>query len=359
MKIRDISKVNNKTFKAGNSKYINYLDTGSLRDNNIIELKKLFFDTDIIPSRAKRIVNINNILFSSVRPNQCHYGIYKNQIDNLIVSTGFIVLEIDEAKANPDFVYYCLTSEENMLKLQTIAENSTSAYPSIVADDILNLEIKLPSLRVQNSIADLLMKIEKKILLNNKINDNLYKQLDSIYNFYFNSSKDKLKKQNVGSILDVVTGKEDANFAVNNGDYKFFTCSNKTLLCNKPAFDGSAVLIAGNGDFNVKHYTGKFNAYQRTYVLLLNDIKLYAQLYMASKSLVDKFKLSASGSIVKFITKTDIENIQVCIDINDKLSCQMNNLLFAIESNNKETDNLTKIRNFLLPLLINGQATIS
>lgn len=174
MKIRDISKVNNKTFKAGNSKYINYLDTGSLRDNNIIELKKLFFDTDIIPSRAKRIVNINNILFSSVRPNQCHYGIYKNQIDNLIVSTGFIVLEIDEAKANPDFVYYCLTSEENILKLQTIAENSTSAYPSIVADDILNLEIKLPSLRVQNSIADLLMKIEKKILLNNKINDNLY-----------------------------------------------------------------------------------------------------------------------------------------------------------------------------------------
>ena len=130
-------------------------------------------------------------------------------------------------------------------------------------------------------------------------------------------------------------------------------------MCNKPAFDGSAVLIAGNGDFNVKHYTGKFNAYQRTYVLLLNDIKLYAQLYMASKSLVDKFKLSASGSIVKFITKTDIENIQVCIDINDKLSCQMNNLLFAIESNNKETDSLTKIRNFLLPLLINGQATIS
>ena len=62
------------------------------------------------------------------------------------------------------------------------------------------------------------------------------------------------------SLTDVVTGKEDANYSVPNGKYKFFTCSNDILCCDDYVFDSSSVLIAGNGDFNVKHYSGKFNA---------------------------------------------------------------------------------------------------
>ena len=69
------------------------------------------------------------------------------------------------------------------------------------------------------------------------------------------------------NLATVVTGKEDANFSVPNGKYKFFTCSNTPLSCDEYVFDSSSILIAGNGDFNVKHYSGKFNAYQRTYVL--------------------------------------------------------------------------------------------
>ena len=70
------------------------------------------------------------------------------------------------------------------------------------------------------------------------------------------------------ALTNIVTGKEDANFSSPNGKYSFFTCSSNTLKCDEYAFNASSILIAGNGEFNVKHYTGKFNAYQRTYVLI-------------------------------------------------------------------------------------------
>ena len=114
------------------------------------------------------------------------------------------------------------------------------------------------------------------------------------------------------NLATVVTGKEDANFSVPNGKYKFFTCSNTPLLCDEYVFDSSSVLIAGNGDFNVKHYSGKFNAYQRTYVLT-PDKKYFGLLYLASLYRINSFKSRSSGSIVKFITKSDVENIPVFI----------------------------------------------
>lgn len=106
----------------------------------------------------------------------------------------------------------------------------------------------------------------------------------------------------------IKTGKEDANFSCKDGAFPFFTCSQQTLRCNQAAFDCSAIIIAGNGDFNVKHYTGKFNAYQRTYVLEPLK-KYYAVSYFSALDKINSFRTGSNGSIIKFITKGDIENI--------------------------------------------------
>lgn len=166
----------------------------------------------------------------------------------------------------------------------------------------------------------------------------------------------KVKKAK--ELTDVITGKEDANFSTDNGKYKFFTCSNDTLKCDIPAYNGSAILIAGNGDFNVKHYTGCFNAYQRTYVLIPENINYYSAMYISAKNKIDTFKKRSSGSIVKFITKGMIEDINVIIPNDKKLLEELNKILFAIEKNNTENDKLTDLKNFLLPLLMNGQINV-
>ena len=156
-------------------------------------------------------------------------------------------------------------------------------------------------------------------------------------------------------LTNVVTGKEDANFSVPNGAYPFFTCSRENLRCATPAFSGNAILIAGNGDFNVKHYSGTFNAYQRTYVLIPTDNKYYGVLYFSASDKLASFRAKSNGSIIKFITKGDIESIGVFDCKNENFYNQLNTLIQQVENNLNEIDSLIKQRNELLPLLMNGQ----
>ena len=162
----------------------------------------------------------------------------------------------------------------------------------------------------------------------------------------------------MASLAPVLTGKEDANFSTSNGNYKFFTCAQETMRCDTPAFSGHAVLIAGNGDFNVKHFTGSFNAYQRTYVLMPKEAKHYAVMYIAAQKRIQAFKQGANGSIVKFITKGDVENIPIILPDNDSLLNTLNQILEKIEHCERENDELKKLRDWLLPMLMNGQATV-
>ena len=163
---------------------------------------------------------------------------------------------------------------------------------------------------------------------------------------------------NIGNLTTVVTGKEDANFSSPNGKYKFFTCSQEALLCDTPAFSGQAVLIAGNGDFNVKHYSGEFNAYQRTYVLIPENQVYYGAMYISSKNQIQAFKNGSNGSIVKFITKGDVENIPFILPNDDSIFHQINKLIEKIELCERENEELTKLRDWLLPMLMNGQARV-
>ena len=98
-------------------------------------------------------------------------------------------------------------------------------------------------------------------------------------------------------------------------------------------------------------------AYQRTYVLI-PDLEYYALLYLASMYQIKSFKSAASGSIVKFITKGDIENIPVFIPDNKAILNKFNCLLMLQEQYQKESDELASIRDWLLPMLMNGQAAI-
>jgi type I restriction enzyme S subunit len=110
----------------------------------------------------------------------------------------------------------------------------------------------------------------------------------------------------LGELVDIKTGKLDANAAEEDGEYPFFTCSRETYAINNYAFDCEAVLLAGNnavGDFNVKHYVGKFNAYQRTYVITINSRKraISRYLYYQLQKNLAKFKSQSVGTGTKFL----------------------------------------------------------
>lgn len=126
--------------KNTNLKIIRYLDTGSLTEGKIEGFQ--YLSVIDAPSRAKRIVKHNDVLISTVRPNQKHYGIMKNPEEDIIVSTGFCVITCENI--NPHFIYILLTTNEMTEYLHSIAEASTSTYPSLKPSDIECLEFKLP-----------------------------------------------------------------------------------------------------------------------------------------------------------------------------------------------------------------------
>lgn len=117
-----------------------YLDTSSLTKGYISELKLLILSE--APSRAKRLVQHLDILISTVRPDQCHYGFCFKPEVNLVVSTGFCTITCDTI--TPYFIYYLLTSEDMTEYLHSIAEGSTSTYPSLKPEDIGNVLFALP-----------------------------------------------------------------------------------------------------------------------------------------------------------------------------------------------------------------------
>ena len=156
-----------------NWQFVNYLDTGNITMNRVKEIRYINTDIDKLPSRARRKVKFNSIIYSTVRPDQLHYGIIKEQPDNFLVSTGFTVIDVDSRKAVPDFIYYILTRKDVTEHLQAIAEQSVSAYPSLKPSDIENLKVLLPDIDTQKKIVSVLSVIDEKIALNTQINNNL------------------------------------------------------------------------------------------------------------------------------------------------------------------------------------------
>lgn len=148
---------------------IKYLDTSNITNNKINDLKLLDIKADVIPSRAKRKVKHNSIIYSTVRPNLCHFGILKNPPENMIASTGFAVLDINKSKLFSEFVYMWLTSNERINYFQSKAEMSVSTYPSIKPEDLLETTIIIPSDELLEKSKLIFEPLFNKQMENNKI----------------------------------------------------------------------------------------------------------------------------------------------------------------------------------------------
>ena len=140
-------------------------------------------------------------------------------------------------------------------------------------------------------------------------------------------------KVKLGDLTKIRTGKLDANASSSNGEYPFFTCSKEPLHIDSYSYDCECVLVAGNGDLNVKYYNGKFDAYQRTYIIEDNGSgQLYMPyLYYFMDSYVEELRKLSIGGVIKYIkleNLTDalielpkVENQKVIVNILDKAKC--------------------------------------
>ena len=134
----------------------------------------------------------------------------------------------------------------------------------------------------------------------------------------------------LGDYVSIKTGKLDANASSENGEYPFFTCSVTPLKIDTYSYDCECVLVAGNGDLNVKYYNGKFDAYQRTYIIESDDKTILSvpYLYCFLDKYVETLRTQAIGGVIKYIKLGNLTEAQIP--------------LISLEEQNKIVENLNK-----------------
>ena len=276
---------------------------------------------------------------------------------------------------NPEYLYYFLTNEGTKQYIRNIAVGAT--MPSINTKLLNEVPITIPSLADQRRIASILSSLDRKIELNNKINADLEEMAQAIFKNWFIDFEpfkdgkfvdselgmipEGWKVVKMGDFFPVKTGKKDANTASVNGKYPFFSCSQNALCTDSYSFDCDAILVAGNGDFNVKWYSGKFDAYQRTYVLIPYNKKLLALLYYVVKRNLLTITSKARGSVIRFITKGNLTDFEFAIprDLeNNEIVDVFESINEKIFANNKENSRLSLLRDTLLPRLMSGELEV-
>lgn len=170
------------------------------------------------------------------------------------------------------------------------------------------------------------------------------------------------KYRTLEEFFPVKTGKKDANFATDDGLYPFFTCSiDLSRYAPGYSFDGPAILLAGNGDFNVKWYIGKFEAYQRTYVLMPYEPDMLGVLFQLMKHCLDDLTIGHKGSVINYLTKGMITGYTAALPNNEVMTAlgeKLNNIQRKQSSLNENNRVLTELRNVLLPKLLSGELRI-
>lgn len=152
-------------------------------------------------------------------------------------------------------------------------------------------------------------------------------------------------KVQLGKLVNVKTGKLDANASSINGAYPFFTCSKEPLKISTYSYDCECVLVAGNGDLNVKYYNGKFDAYQRTYIIEDNGCKkIYIPyLYYFMDKYVEKLRTQSIGGVIKYIKLSNITEVEIVlpnVDIQKKIVDKLDKVNAVINKKNMQLEKL-------------------
>ena len=357
-----------------------YLDTGNITENKIDKIQE--FDCSSLPSRARRKVKHGDIIYSTVRPNQKHYGYITNPAKNLLVSTGFTVLSPHKDLTDSKFIYYWLSQNKIVAYLHNLAEQSVSAYPSIKASDICELEIKLPSLEYQTKAANILSSLDSKIELNRRINDNLEQQAQALFNYYFIDTPELLGEFSVGSLADTanyVNGLAMQKYRPINGekglpvlkikelgqgriDSSSDFCSNEIDSYYK-VYDGD-VIFSWSGTLMVKIWCGgKCGLNQHLFKVSSKTTPKWFY-YFWTKHHLDNFIRIAKDKAVTMghIKRGELEKAEVLFPNNSvmkKLDILMAPFLDQIIEKECEIRKLALLRDTLLPKLMSGELKIN
>ncbi|MBQ8841809.1 MAG: restriction endonuclease subunit S, partial [Ruminiclostridium sp.] len=246
-------------------------------------------------TEPKKIAKCNDILISVRAP----IGALNIANIECCIGRGLAALTVNDKICSREFLWYALESNVDLL----VSKGTGSTFKAIGKNVLYDLEIPLPPLETQKQIAKTLDKVTDLINKRKQQLEKLDELVKSRFVEMFFEKDYPILKWN--DVFNTTTGKLDSNAMVENGQYTFFTCAKEIFRIDEYAFDQEALLLAGNnaaGKYDVKYFKGKFNAYQRTYVLGLKQNWSYQLFRYQLEDKLDYLQQQSLGGLTKYLT---------------------------------------------------------
>ena len=363
-----------------------------------------------LKGQFKKTIQKDDILFSEIRPANRRFAIVtKSDCSDFVVSTKLMVLRKFNEKVDSSYFYYCLTNQPFLDILQRRAENRIGSFPQITYDLLANYAFPIPPLKEQERISKIIANIDRKIELNRQINDNLEAMAKQLYDYWFvqfdfpneegkpyKSSggamvwNEKLKREipqglgtpKIGDIeKNIITGKtpscaDEDNFG---GDIPFVTIDD--IRGNLFVFEAQRTLSTKGADSQEKKYLpiGSLSVSCIGTIGVMGFVAKLAQTNQQINSIVFEHEYNKeflyfslrlyfenakakTGNVFANMSKEEFASIIVAYPPKQILQAFHNKvapIFDSIKNNIEGINSLTKQRDELLPLLMNGQASVN
>ena len=403
-----------------NKKELIFLNTSDVLKGKI--LSHCYMPVSQMKGQAKKTINNGDILFSEIRPKNKRFAYVdvKNP-DDYIVSTKLMVLRNKTKDVINDYIFYFLTSDGMLDYLQMRAENRIGSFPQITFDILKPIRIRIPSPSTQEKIAAVLSTLDAKIKLNNRINVELEAMAKTLYDYWFVQfdfpiSKEQAKamgkpeltgkpyKSSGGKMVYNETLKREIperwevrpliSFCVNIGDgihgtpkyveasnYSFINGNNlkngfiqitkETKKVSKDEYEKhyielneETILLSINGTIgNLAVYSGEkvMLGKSAAYINCKDNYRPYCYQYLKMKNIQQVLWSIATGSTIKNLSLDSLKMLLLPMP-DSKTSELFYNLLKPIDTKRQsifqQNQQLAQLRDWLLPMLMNGQVTV-
>ena len=384
LKIKDIVRTISITHKFDKDKLIaintSDVENGIMHDGTLTAIEDL-------KGQFKKTVQKGDILFSEIRPANRRFALVtKDDCADYVVSTKLMVLRKYNNEVDLRYFYYCLTNQPFLDMLQRKAENRIGSFPQITFDLLSEYAFPVPSLSEQEKIANIIFSLDHKIELNKQINDNLEAMAKQLYDYWFvqfdfpnedgNPYKssggamvwnDKLKREipqgwNFCFLEDLLTirnGRDHKHLV--DGIYPVYGSGGEMRKVSEYLYDGESVLMPRKGSLNNIMYVNE--AFWTVDTMFYSEMKLSncaKYIYYTIKDI--DFTRWDSGTGVPSMTSSTLYSIKLVKPQNETLK-KFDEMISPLFEHMKQISEqnvvLTKQRDELLPLLMNGQASVN
>lgn len=389
--------------------YCVFLNTGNVTPNGFDFSNIDFISKEKDEALRKGKVNINDIILTT-RGTVGNSAFMSEDIPfkNIRINSGMVIVRANKEKIDPYFLYSFFRSE--LFKKQCGSNGSGSAQPQLPISALKNIAFPNFDLPTQQKIAKILTALDRKIALNNQINAELEKMAKTLYEYWFvqfdfpdengkpyKSSGGKmiwnevLKREvplgwEVWSLSELCEFKNGVNYEKGeNGDtlakiINVRDVSNSSIFIinneldeislehskmEKYLADENTILITRSGNPGaIRLVIEEENLIYCGFIIgcKLNKKENYLPVFYTLKNVEELMKDKSAGTILKNISQDTLKDLQIALPKNDKISEEFNQKVIAyfslIKKNLKQTQTLTQYRNFLLPMLMNGQVEI-